>query len=115
MLWLAMAEKPYGVTGPMGRSLFANASFVALRVGVILKKPNREGVSHSFSLLTRVNRMFTLCQSLIDETKVSLFPYIYSSYGGPMFEVTATATQQIAEYFKGKELMPIRIFLNSGG
>ncbi|SCY12122.1 hypothetical protein SAMN05216233_10498 [Desulfoluna spongiiphila] len=32
-----------------------------------------------------------------------------------MLEVTAAATQQIAEYFKGREVMPIRIFLNSGG
>jgi len=32
-----------------------------------------------------------------------------------MLEVTAPATQQIAEYFKGRETMPIRIFLNSGG
>ena len=32
-----------------------------------------------------------------------------------MVEVTAAATQQIAEYFKGKEVTPIRIFLNEGG
>lgn len=32
-----------------------------------------------------------------------------------MVEVTETATQQIAEYFKGKEISPIRIFLNEGG
>jgi len=32
-----------------------------------------------------------------------------------MVEVTATATQQIAEYFKGKDVTPIRIFLNEGG
>ncbi|VFQ45223.1 hypothetical protein MSL71_28800 [Desulfoluna butyratoxydans] len=32
-----------------------------------------------------------------------------------MLEVTAAATQQIAEYFKGREVMPIRVFLNSGG
>ena len=32
-----------------------------------------------------------------------------------MLEVTAAATQQIAEYFKGRDKMPIRIFLNSGG
>ncbi len=32
-----------------------------------------------------------------------------------MVEVTAAATKQIAEYFKGKEVSPIRIFLNSGG
>ena len=31
-----------------------------------------------------------------------------------MIEVTASATQQIAEYFKGKEIAPIRIFLNEG-
>jgi Fe-S cluster assembly iron-binding protein IscA len=32
-----------------------------------------------------------------------------------MVEVTPAATQQIAEYFKGKEVSPIRIFLNEGG
>ena len=32
-----------------------------------------------------------------------------------MIEVTKLATEQIAEYFKGKEVSPIRIFLNAGG
>ena len=32
-----------------------------------------------------------------------------------MVEVTAAATEQIAEYFKDKEVKPIRIFLNAGG
>lgn len=32
-----------------------------------------------------------------------------------MVQVTEAATKQIAEYFKGKDLSPIRIFLNSGG
>ena len=32
-----------------------------------------------------------------------------------MLEVTEAATEQIAEYFKGKEASPIRIFLNEGG
>ena len=32
-----------------------------------------------------------------------------------MVEVTPAATQQIAEYFKGKDVSPIRIFLNEGG
>jgi hypothetical protein len=32
-----------------------------------------------------------------------------------MLEVTEAATQQIAEYFKGKAVQPIRIFLNEGG
>jgi len=32
-----------------------------------------------------------------------------------MVEVTQTATQQITEYFKGKDVAPIRIFLNEGG
>jgi hypothetical protein len=32
-----------------------------------------------------------------------------------MVEVTEAATQQITEYFKGKEVSPIRIFLNDGG
>jgi hypothetical protein len=32
-----------------------------------------------------------------------------------MVEVTEVATKQIAEYFEGKEVSPIRIFLNSGG
>jgi hypothetical protein len=32
-----------------------------------------------------------------------------------MIEVTPSATQQVSEYFKGKEVTPIRVFLNSGG
>ena len=32
-----------------------------------------------------------------------------------MLEVTEAATQQVAEYFKGKDAEPIRIFLNEGG
>ena len=32
-----------------------------------------------------------------------------------MVEVTELATKQIAEYFKDKEVSPIRIFLNAGG
>lgn len=32
-----------------------------------------------------------------------------------MVEVTETATTQIAEYFKGKAVSPVRIFLNEGG
>jgi Fe-S cluster assembly iron-binding protein IscA len=32
-----------------------------------------------------------------------------------MVEVTKSATEQIAEYFKDKETTPIRIFLNAGG
>ena len=32
-----------------------------------------------------------------------------------MFEVTQAATEQIAAYFKGKDVKPIRIFLNEGG
>ena len=32
-----------------------------------------------------------------------------------MVEITAEATRQIAEYFKGRDVSPIRIFLNEGG
>jgi hypothetical protein len=32
-----------------------------------------------------------------------------------MLEITDAATQQIAEYFKDKDVKPIRIFLNEGG
>jgi hypothetical protein len=32
-----------------------------------------------------------------------------------MVEVTPSAHHQIAEYFKNKEVSPIRIFLNEGG
>lgn len=32
-----------------------------------------------------------------------------------MIEVSKLATEQIAEYFKGKDVSPIRIFLNAGG
>ena len=32
-----------------------------------------------------------------------------------MLEVTEAATKQIADYFKDKEVQPVRIFLNQGG
>ncbi len=32
-----------------------------------------------------------------------------------MLTVTPAATEQISQYFKGKEVRPIRIFLNEGG
>jgi len=32
-----------------------------------------------------------------------------------MVEVTQAATEQVAAYFKDKEVSPIRIFLNEGG
>jgi hypothetical protein len=32
-----------------------------------------------------------------------------------MLEVTETATSELTEFFKGKEVKPIRIFLNEGG
>ncbi len=34
---------------------------------------------------------------------------------GVMLEVTQPAVDQIAEYFKGKDVKPVRIFLNEGG
>ncbi len=40
---------------------------------------------------------------------------LYLSRRHEMLEVTPAATEQIAEYFKGKEVKPIRIFLNEGG
>lgn len=32
-----------------------------------------------------------------------------------MLNISDSATTQIAEYFKGKDVSPIRIFLNEGG
>lgn len=32
-----------------------------------------------------------------------------------MVEVTQAAQDQVAEYFNGKEIKPVRIFLNEGG
>jgi len=32
-----------------------------------------------------------------------------------MLEVSAAATAQLAEYFKDREVAPVRIFLNDGG
>jgi len=32
-----------------------------------------------------------------------------------MVEVTQAAQEQVAEYFKGKDAKPVRIFLNQGG
>jgi len=34
---------------------------------------------------------------------------------GIMVEVTPQATEQVGEYFKGRDVSPIRIFLNEGG
>ena len=34
---------------------------------------------------------------------------------GIMVEVTRQATEQVGEYFKNREISPIRIFLNEGG
>jgi hypothetical protein len=41
--------------------------------------------------------------------------FLFCTKEDNMLEVTASATQQIAEYFKGKDVAPIRIFLNEGG
>ena len=43
--------------------------------------------------------------------------HIYRYFCGEvaMLEVTKSATDEIAKYFRGKEVKPIRIFLNSGG
>jgi len=32
-----------------------------------------------------------------------------------MIEVTESASSQIAEHFKGKQVSPVRVFLNEGG
>ncbi len=32
-----------------------------------------------------------------------------------MFEVTPSASEKIAHYFKGKKISPIRIYLNQAG
>ncbi len=32
-----------------------------------------------------------------------------------MFEVTESAKNELTNFFKGKEIKPIRIFLNQGG
>ena len=32
-----------------------------------------------------------------------------------MMKITEKAQEQIAEYFKDKEVSPVRVFLNSGG
>lgn len=32
-----------------------------------------------------------------------------------IIEVTASAQKQIAEYFTGRPIMPVRVFLSSGG
>ena len=39
----------------------------------------------------------------------------YKEVSNIMVHVTEEATRQIQEYFKGKEVSPIRIFLNAGG
>ena len=32
-----------------------------------------------------------------------------------MLEVTETASESLTEFFKGREVSPVRIFLNEGG
>ncbi len=32
-----------------------------------------------------------------------------------VFEITEAASKQLTEFFQGKEITPIRIFLNEGG
>jgi hypothetical protein len=32
-----------------------------------------------------------------------------------MFQVTPLATKRMAKYFEGREILPVRIFYNSGG
>ena len=40
---------------------------------------------------------------------------IFMSKEDVMVEISEAASQQIAEYFKDREIVPIRIFLNEGG
>ena len=42
-------------------------------------------------------------------------PDLFFKGGIPMLEVTQAATTQVAEYFKGQDPTPIRVFLNQGG
>ena len=42
-------------------------------------------------------------------------PDLFFKGGIPMLEVTEAATTQVAEYFKGQDPTPIRVFLNQGG
>jgi Fe-S cluster assembly iron-binding protein IscA len=40
---------------------------------------------------------------------------IFMSKEDVMVEISEAASQQIAEYFKDRDIVPIRIFLNEGG
>ena len=59
--------------------------------------------------------MTTLRESkfLLDQVGIR---YLINFKGGShMLEITQAATTQVAEYFKGQDPSPIRIFLNEGG
>ena len=51
--------------------------------------------------------------SLLKWTALKIKPHILRR--NIMVEITPSAHHQIAEYFKNKEVQPIRIFLNEGG
>ena len=63
----------------------------------------REDGCLSPDMMNRGGERATL-ESTINGTKEAL-----------MVEVTAEATKQGAEFFKGRDVKPIRIFLNDGG
>ena len=65
-----------------------------------------------FSLLTNEAPVITFNENQIDSFHDG--GLIITKEDG-MIEVTESATKQIAEYFNGKEVSPIRIFLNEGG
>jgi len=68
-----------------------------------------------FSLLTNQNVMTNLSKPVAQKNCERSLHAERTIKGGIMIEVTPSATTQIAEYFKGKEVSPIRIFLNEGG
>ncbi len=65
--------------------------------------------------MTNLIDVLTLVQLWKKRRPVKRLQAIVINKEDTMVEVTPAATQQIAEYFKGKDITPVRIFLNEGG
>jgi len=56
-----------------------------------------------------------LIPKVIEKNVSEELKLIISEGGNTMLEVTQAATQQLNDYFQGRKIEPIRIFLNEGG
>ena len=69
---------------------------------------------NNFSALTNEIVMAILCSEFLIRI-ILLSLTIYKLGEDIMLEITDAATVKIADYFRGREVAPIRIFLNEGG